>query len=420
MLGFIYWSALHPRGWNLENKKTTFLEDVLLIDNNIELNPSPWESYYSFSPGGFYFEQGKNRDVEKIYMIRNKINYVGNSNISGREYATGLEVSENAVEGIKIKDLYFLNNTIQNSFGPAIRLSDLLEKTIISGNTIINAASTSGTLSDNSRVGILLGDTLNKVQISHNTFTDNEGTTALKQVIGNRSNNKGNGFYYNNSTNISSAIPFYNHSSASGSPWISTLTKPLVYFSTDSIAIARGTKSTQLSLKLSSPATSQITVTIYKHDVMNRLPNSFTLGQNQVVFSVGESSKPIEITALNNNINVKDLSSELIISYTDGGFPGAMQHCKLQLVDEVPTGSLTPKDSKASFFLYPTPAQDRLFIGGISSENGTYEITSVQGRLVQSGPLGEQGISIQNLPAGLYTIKLTTYTGTGVQKFFKQ
>ncbi|HEX8549675.1 MAG TPA: glycosyl hydrolase family 28-related protein [Cytophagaceae bacterium] len=418
LYGFILWSAANT---SEALGSTKGLQDILLLDNEIELKPSAWIDYQFYSgSSGFSFEQNRDKDTEQIYIVRNHVKYVGPSTINRSNFCTGLEIGKNNLNGHKIKDLYFLNNTLENTFGPAITIGDLLDQTIISSNKIINAGSTQATTFDDYRTGIFLADTLTNVQIAYNTFSDNQATPTLKRVFSNYSYNNGNNFRYNNTTNVSAAVPFFNSNQASGSPWINTLTKPLVYFSTDSIAVARGTKSSQLSLKLSSPATRQITVTIYKHDVMNRLPNSFILGQNQVVFSVGESSKTMEITALNNNINVKDLSSELIISYSDGGFPGAMQHCKLQLVDEgVISANMAPSNDHGALTLYPTATQDRLFIGGVASKNTTYEITSIEGKSFLGGQLRDHIISVQHLPAGLYMIKLNTDSKSSVHKFMK-
>ena len=84
------------------------------------------------------------------------------------------------------------------------------------------------------------------------------------------------------------------------------------------------------------------------------------------------------------------------------------------------TDSNRPKASKVAFTLNLNPRQNKLIIGGISSENTAYEIASVEGKSKQKGILGDGVISIDGLKAGTYLVKLKTGTGEKVQKFVKR
>ncbi|MES2764878.1 MAG: T9SS type A sorting domain-containing protein [Bacteroidota bacterium] len=69
--------------------------------------------------------------------------------------------------------------------------------------------------------------------------------------------------------------------------------------------------------------------------------------------------------------------------------------------------------------IYPNPAQDKLFI---HSDNITkYSIISVTGQTVLSGEaLPLKPIDLNNLPAGVYAIVITTDTDKKIQRFIKQ
>ncbi len=331
--GFLFWSESNP---TKPIGNTTGLNNILLIDNEIELNPSAWVNYQFYSGSqGFYFEQNRNTDIKNIYTIRNKVKFVGSSNVPQTRAIVGLDLSKNN-KIAEISDFYFLNNRIENSFGPAINLSDWLDKSIIGRNTILNAGTSTATPTfDAFRAGVFLDETLNNVQFSHNTFTDNQTTPTLKRVFSNYSNNIGNSLNYNNTTNVTTAIPFFNDASASGAPWINTLTKPLVFFNKDSIAFAKGSTSTELLLQLSSAQSTAVTVNIYKQDYNTTLPTSFAIAQNQIIFNLGETSKSVSITASNSTGLMNNTNAQLVINYTVGAFPGAMQHCKLEMIDAV-------------------------------------------------------------------------------------
>ncbi|HEX8547196.1 MAG TPA: Ig-like domain-containing protein [Cytophagaceae bacterium] len=74
----------------------------------------------------------------------------------------------------------------------------------------------------------------------------------------------------------------------------------------------------------------------------------------------------------------------------------------------------------ASASIHPNPAKTKLFLNTDVSEDSYYEIASIEGKLLQSGEVGEHAISIENLAPGLYFIKIRTDAGENVQRFVKE
>lgn len=70
--------------------------------------------------------------------------------------------------------------------------------------------------------------------------------------------------------------------------------------------------------------------------------------------------------------------------------------------------------------IHPNPANNVLFISGNFLENATYEITSIEGKSLQTGALNGGTISLSNLISGLYLIKIKTEAGDRVQRFVKE
>lgn len=70
--------------------------------------------------------------------------------------------------------------------------------------------------------------------------------------------------------------------------------------------------------------------------------------------------------------------------------------------------------------IHPNPAKNELFITGNIAENATYEITSVDGKILQTEALRSGSISIHSLKAGFYLIKIKTEACNRVQRFVKE
>lgn len=72
------------------------------------------------------------------------------------------------------------------------------------------------------------------------------------------------------------------------------------------------------------------------------------------------------------------------------------------------TGTSVPQMAqKKGYSIFPNPCQDRLFIK-VSSESETdaYRISDMQGRIIQSGELSREGLSLSSFSPGLYLIQV--------------
>ena len=67
--------------------------------------------------------------------------------------------------------------------------------------------------------------------------------------------------------------------------------------------------------------------------------------------------------------------------------------------------------------LYPNPTNSKLSISGINSEF-SYKISDLQGKLLKQGANNKQ-IEIENLPAGTYTIGISTDSEVKQLRFVK-
>ena len=76
--------------------------------------------------------------------------------------------------------------------------------------------------------------------------------------------------------------------------------------------------------------------------------------------------------------------------------------------------------SQKSIKLHPNPAKTELYISGNLSENTNYEITSIEGKSLQTGVFRGGSVSISNLMSGIYLIKIKTEAGENVQRFVKE
>lgn len=70
--------------------------------------------------------------------------------------------------------------------------------------------------------------------------------------------------------------------------------------------------------------------------------------------------------------------------------------------------------------IFPNPAKAELFVKGNFLENTSYEITSIEGKSLQTGVLNGGSISISNIISGIYLIKIKTEAGDRVQRFVKE
>jgi hypothetical protein len=78
------------------------------------------------------------------------------------------------------------------------------------------------------------------------------------------------------------------------------------------------------------------------------------------------------------------------------------------------------EEVKNAITLFPNPTKNELFINRSFNESASYEITSIDGKLLQTGEAGEHAINIENLKPGFYIIKIKTEVGETVQRFVKE
>ncbi len=112
------------------------------------------------------------------------------------------------------------------------------------------------------------------------------------------------------------------------------------------------------------------------------------------------------------DLNNKKITSITIPAYYSkivikGDNPLALQHAE-------------SFDSSTNDLIYPNPATDKLYLTGNSTENATYEITTIEGKALQSGAVSGGNINIGNLKTGIYIIKIKTDAGDRVMRFVKE
>lgn len=116
------------------------------------------------------------------------------------------------------------------------------------------------------------------------------------------------------------------------------------------------------------------------------------------------------------------LTNEYITQY---GISISAKFHKLDLSDYL--APITPEGlseitESLDFELYPNPAEDVLYVDGLPSDSGRYEIYNDMGQLVQRGQW-EQGLTeiwIDSLTSGVYFIKVRTKGASMVKCFVKE
>lgn len=76
-----------------------------------------------------------------------------------------------------------------------------------------------------------------------------------------------------------------------------------------------------------------------------------------------------------------------------------------------------PKLSVEEYSLFPVPATDKLYVGGVKAE--LYKVYDLSGRLIQEGPAVDNSIDVSSLNAGMYMLYAQTDKGMIIQKFIK-
>lgn len=78
------------------------------------------------------------------------------------------------------------------------------------------------------------------------------------------------------------------------------------------------------------------------------------------------------------------------------------------------------KSSNNAFSVFPNPASSELSIVGKIPDEASFEIISIDGRVLQTGLLVSQNIFVDNLTAGVYIFKMKSKNGTATQIFVKK
>ena len=116
------------------------------------------------------------------------------------------------------------------------------------------------------------------------------------------------------------------------------------------------------------------------------------------------------------------LTNEYITQY---GISISAKFHKLDLSDylaPITTESLSELTESQDFELYPNPAEDVLYVDGLPSDSGRYEIYNDMGQLVQRGQW-EQGLTeiwLDSLTSGVYFIKVRVEGVSIVKCFVKE
>ena len=333
MFGFAFWSSVDGSEERPVTKNG--MENVLIEDNLIEVDPDGWAKWEHFDGGtGFYFEQQeRNKDIDKIFIIKNKVIFKTPGGLKGgkTQRASGFILPANNNPGVKVTNLYFLDNTIENSYGPGIYLDDPLERSIFAQNTLQNCGSSTPFIYDAFRTGAFLSNRLSNIQFVCNTFKERAGIQNMKQIFANYSQNAGNCIAYNNTFSTAGIPIFSNSPESSGPSWISDLTKPVLSFNLDHVVLKKEGVNTSLRLSLSKASNMKITIKFYVLDNSAKLGRDFTVSQNTITFLPGQTSKSITITAVNNALTAHAKNATLVLEYNPNVVAGCKQYAKLIL-----------------------------------------------------------------------------------------
>lgn len=332
MNGFVFWSEVDGG----ENRSVAYgLENVLIEDNLIEVNPDGWANFEHFNGGsGFMFEQNRNRDIDRVFIIKNKTTFKTPGNLDGEMTikASGLILPANNIPKLKVKNLYFLNNTIENSYGPGVYLDDALENSIFARNTLRNCGSSEPFIYDAFKSGVFLSGKLSNIQFTCNTINDTTGIQNMKQIFANYSQNAGNCIAHNNTSNAATIPLFSNSSESTGESWITTSNKPIISFDVDNVVLKAGTVGASLNIVLSKSSNTTVNAQIFVLDNTARLGKDFSVDQSTITFLPGQKSKPVKITTLGNTWRTaQDKNATLVIKYNADVVAGCTQYAKLIL-----------------------------------------------------------------------------------------
>lgn len=126
------------------------------------------------------------------------------------------------------------------------------------------------------------------------------------------------------------------------------------------------------------------------------------------------------------SFNLKDLQAgtHLIIAKAYNQLGQASLDSRTVVVNDkgVLSGNNSPSLTSESLniSIFPNPAKTELFISGINHQNVNYEITSIEGKSLQTGTLRGRSISIESFQAGIYLLKIKGDLGNRILRFVKE
>lgn len=152
--------------------------------------------------------------------------------------------------------------------------------------------------------------------------------------------------------------------------------------------------------------------TIFQYDgIDGNIDGDFNLiSMNAFNIDVGMQSKP----------HVYDINSDGIPDVLCGGIGGGVS----MFFGDYLLGVHSPAFAKKALKIYPNPVEDYLSFD-IPEENKSrhdshFQMYSSDGKIIDSGSLGENTINVQKLPAGLYLFKLNVGDAMYFGKFVKK
>lgn len=136
---------------------------------------------------------------------------------------------------------------------------------------------------------------------------------------------------------------------------------------------------------------------------------------------------PISLQFVRNQYEYYDYASSNLpvfvhstISVSNVGAPNPISEQTLVLSAYAPTGQVGLTEmNKIDFKLYPNPATDKLFVGGISKD-AVVEIIDQSGRIVLSTVQGSGYVDISSIDKGMYIVNVKDGNSVGTQSLVKQ
>ncbi|HEX8549413.1 MAG TPA: T9SS type A sorting domain-containing protein [Cytophagaceae bacterium] len=110
------------------------------------------------------------------------------------------------------------------------------------------------------------------------------------------------------------------------------------------------------------------------------------------------------------------------VTYSNGIISGALESQQVEVYKLTPglTTGIGNFADKVHCTIHPNPVKTELTVNGNISEKASYEITSIEGITLQTGIVGNRSISIENLNAGLYLIRIMSNELQTLQRFVKE